>query len=664
MDEKEFVRNRRAYLLFNEERKKRAVEISPKSAGVALNFVPFLLHVNHPDFPGYIPADANPVCGIHQFTPGEANLHLARKFFPDSVAIRGANPNIYPRRFVIESLMLMGSIGSVAQNAKSDFDYWVCVKLKDFAEGEVDLLKQKLAAVEKWADSQGIEVHFFLTDIFKARVNNFGSSDKESAGSSQAKILKEEFYRTVILVAGKFPMWWLFPPGVTDEQYASLVEDLKTSGLGLDGYLDLGNPGRISTGELFGAALWQMNKAMDSPYKSVLKMGLLEGFLDNAESNELLCDSLKQRVFFDPKLVEVIDPYLIMLDRLLAYYERHNRPEVVDLLRKCLYIKVGEKLKMRDVRNPGGPYKSKMMGLYAYKWQWKEELLEQVNAFKDWDFEKVNQLGNSVHEYMITTYKNLSDRLNGLPDAHSIINDTDRTILGRKLFTFYSKKPGKVELLKKVFDEALLVDNLTINLEVTRDRKKTWQAYRGDLKREFAHRVDVSSKLLKKGPDLVSIIAWLAHNGIADKTTFFTYIPNPTEVSLNDIHDVHRGFLEFFPSETVSSLPNEYLLKDAFIRQVYIVVNMYSGKWQTNPEMIHLLYLNSWGEIFSEFYPAQEGLKKLLAYTLGKRGFKDRDWANFYRIFVPNRNKPQALVQQVDNYMKQVIKKAGEMAAS
>ena len=37
--------------------------------------------------------------------------------------------------------------------------------------------------------------------------------------------------------------------------------------------------------------------------------------------------------------VEDQDPYLLMMDRLLTFYGRKKRSEVVDLLRKCFYNK-------------------------------------------------------------------------------------------------------------------------------------------------------------------------------------------------------------------------------------------------------------------------------------------------------------------------------------
>ena len=56
-----------------------------------------------------------------------------------------------------------------------------------------------------------IHVTFFLMDIFKARDNDFGGSTHESSGSAMARLLKEEFYRTMIHVAGRLPLWTALP---------------------------------------------------------------------------------------------------------------------------------------------------------------------------------------------------------------------------------------------------------------------------------------------------------------------------------------------------------------------------------------------------------------------------------------------------------------------
>ena len=47
-------------------------------------------------------------------------------------------------------------------------------------------------------------------------VNDFGGSeeDVDSSGSAQGKLLKEEFYRTAVFIAGHVPLWWVVPVGV------------------------------------------------------------------------------------------------------------------------------------------------------------------------------------------------------------------------------------------------------------------------------------------------------------------------------------------------------------------------------------------------------------------------------------------------------------------
>jgi adenylate cyclase class 1 len=91
----------------------------------------------------------------------------------------------WPKERLIKSLMLMGSIGTIAQSKGSDFDYWVCVDGSRYTPGSINLLQKKLNLIEQWADTQhGMEVHFFISQIDKVCANDFGVADGESYGSS------------------------------------------------------------------------------------------------------------------------------------------------------------------------------------------------------------------------------------------------------------------------------------------------------------------------------------------------------------------------------------------------------------------------------------------------------------------------------------------------
>jgi len=115
-------------------------------------------------------------------------------------------------------------------------------------------------------------------DVEETRRNRFATGTAgESAGSALKLLLKDELFRTHILVAGKMPLWWLLPPGLSPAEYEREAHRLLATVPGLaDNCIDIGTIGDIPQDEIFGACLWQFNKALASPFKSVIKLAYLE----------------------------------------------------------------------------------------------------------------------------------------------------------------------------------------------------------------------------------------------------------------------------------------------------------------------------------------------------------------------------------------------------
>ncbi|MBI5638470.1 MAG: class I adenylate cyclase [Nitrospinae bacterium] len=624
------------FLEYNRRRRQMAVQAAPKNAPIALNYVPLLLHYNHASMPCRLEAPGG-AGGIDVFELTDDMRQSAAVMISDWRAVEKDLNFWRPKKILIESLMLMGSVGTAAQNAASDYDYWVVVDEKRLTPEEMDWLQRKLAAVETWAaEKHGLELHFFITDIDRVRANNFGSVDHESAGSSQARLLKEEFYRTCIHVAGKYPAWWLTPPGADDAGYVKALQGLQGS-FDVDPrkYVDLGNVSVIPGGEMFGAALWQINKALASPFKSVLKIALLETLIDPEGTATLLCDELKRNVLAQNAAVEEQDPYLLMMDHLLMFYGRKKRHEVVDILRKCLYNKVKVKVNAQLRKKPNLAFKEEAMVRYAERWGWDDARTGLLNNYEEWNFDQMVKLGTELHGFLLETYKRVTDELKGREDVKAGITDEDLTVLGRKIFSFYKRKPGKIDPVKKASDDALRQESITFMPQVQMGKKPAWTVYRGNVSTDVARRANVEHTAVRKSASLAELVCWLAMNQIIDGGTFLHLIPNPLPVHLKTIQELLKGIIEFMPPRGVPPLDNSALLKSEQITGMMVIANFVSQPWTKEMEETVLLYRNSHGETFCEALDAKAGAERLTALVRNMVPGASANISHYFRVFTP-----------------------------
>lgn len=647
-----YAQNRQAWRTYNESRIQRALQISPEPAKLAFRVVPFLLHNNHPDLPGYVKGFGN--CGgIFNYEPSDEDLNFVRRLIPafDLFKYRSSEP---ATEFQIESLMLMGSIGSVAQSKNSDFDYWVVINESKLLKEELDALNKKLAGIEKWAAEKKVEIHFFPSDTEKTKNNFFGESDKESAGSSQALILKEEFYRTAILASGKDPLWWILPAGLTDKQYAEHAEIMYEQGhIDKSEVVDLGNIETISTGELFGALLWQFNKAISSPYKSALKMALLKNYIGSSSKNRLLCDVIKRAIHTNPNKSDQADPYLLMFDSIRRHYVKAGRKSAALCLEKCFYMKSLDSPINSAAGEATGSYKERTLKACVKHWKWESYTLSDVNNFRKWDHDKMSQLASQVHKFMLDTYIELKDDIDKQPNVKSLITNKDLTILGRKLFTIYDKKDkDKIEFVKRVMDENMELEAITFYPKFVMGRSITWEIYRSDIVNMVAKKQQVERFLIKKGADIVSLAMWLAQNKIFYKGTLLYYISDKNvPVALKDLHELIQKILVILPPVYVGDLDNQELLESAYVKRIVVAVNFSSQRWNREPEFIHILHTTSWGESFCHALPVKEGLPKLLEVLSRTKPNFSTSNKDMFEILAPKSENETRLVKKTRDFV-------------
>ena len=82
--------------------------------------------------------EGDPPCGIYNYTIDRQAQFSGEKLFPDHVIRRAENLNP-----AIQSLLLVGSMGSVAQNEKSDLDYTLLVDKSSLSKTALESLHRR-----------------------------------------------------------------------------------------------------------------------------------------------------------------------------------------------------------------------------------------------------------------------------------------------------------------------------------------------------------------------------------------------------------------------------------------------------------------------------------------------------------------------------------------
>jgi len=108
--------------------------------------------------------------------------------------------------------------------------------------------------------------------------------------------LKEEFYRTFLMIAGKIPFWTILPSQSDAITYTALVKNISSiSQLTLisNEFIDLGPVEKPGPQDILKGLLWHVCKAKFDPVKALIKASMLFSTNFGQGNPGLLCDEMK-----------------------------------------------------------------------------------------------------------------------------------------------------------------------------------------------------------------------------------------------------------------------------------------------------------------------------------------------------------------------------------
>ena len=621
IDRKVLSQLRARFLTLNSGRLARAMEGLTPRQQLVLNLLPLFFHVNHPLLPGYV--SGSTPAGLSNFEPDSQALaeaqRLTRSF---SYKPRHGNP---PRP--IHGLFLMGSLGTLAQADQSDMDVWVC-HAPDLSESELNELRKKCQLLEAWAASQGAEAHFFLIEPNRfVRGERDAPLSSDDCGTTQHYLLLDEFYRTAIWLAGRTPLWWLVPvyEEARYDQYGHTL--LSKRFIRADETLDLGHLARIPPGEFVGAGLWQLYKGIESPYKSVLKLLLIEVYASEHPKVECLSLRFKQAVFANRLDLDELDPYIVVYRRIEEYLTARGEPQRLELVRRSLYLKVNRKLSASPGQRASS-WQRDLLERLAAEWGWDSRQLAMLDSRSQWKVRQVSSERRALVNELNYSYRFLT-QFARTEQTVSQVNKRELNILGRRLYAAFERKADKIEFINPGIAPDLAEDTLTLVQAAPRKDmgQLHWSLFNGSLSaHEWEHFAPI-----KRSRGLLELLTWCHRNGVIDSSTRLALHPGSSDLSEFELFNL-LGSLQQTIALPLIGVSEEALLHASKPSEVLILVNVgidplkqhrdlnilmttertdslsYAGVRENLVLTLDQVTLNSWNEVLVNRYDGAHAL--------------------------------------------------------
>ena len=577
---RELSRIRTRYLELRDRRLERIKSGLQRDQRLFLELLPLLFHVNHPLLPGFV--DSATPAGVADYRPGRHELLLARRHARGFSGRAGGG-----RSAAIRALYLMGSLGSLGQEPGSDLDIWLC-----YAQGleppGVAALRRKIAAVEAWGSSLGLQVHIFPVQPENFRDGRTLPLSDESSGRLGRHLLLEEFYRSGVLLAGLPPLWWLVPPE-HENDYAAYTQRLRELRLLPDDLcVDFGGLDVVPPHEFYSAAQWQLHKSIASPYKALLKLMLSEAYAADYPAVAWISQRTKQMLFGTDEIdVDALDPYRLILERITDYLRGRGEVRRLELARRAFYVKAGQQLSRQS---SGNDWRRQGLEALVEEWGWDDTTLREMDARGTWKLARVQRERNALVAELSRGLRLLSE----FARTHAAspgLDARELSLLGRKLYATLERRPGKIDRVNPGISQDLTEPDL-------------WLVHQqdGDTERWLLYLAPPGPGVVpvKHAGGLVELLAWVHVNGLADRGSRLRLLPTPPPRGTPEHQQVLETLQRLLPAAEATPGAMEAFARPVQVQTALCFLDVGRDPGDLgDPPLRHLDHLSvtNWGEI-------------------------------------------------------------------
>ncbi len=546
--------------------------------------IPFLIHVNLPELPGYVESDTS-AHGIYNFEQsGFYKEVLKQSLLPETSISRykAMDP-------CVQGFYHIGSLGTFTQSAGSDFDYWVIINKKNFSDIRYYNLEKKLDQILKFSrESYDQEITFFIMDQENIQRNCYARFNEQETLTAPKIFLKEEFYRTFLMIAGKIPFWTILPCHSDIQTSNALVKNISS----IDRlkpisreFINLGTIEKPEPQDIIKGLLWHICKARFDPIKALIKASMVfsAGF-GQPDHTGLLCDEIKARYAKAGIDDYHADPYKVLFDRIIKFHQEED-PKGLNLIKNAIFFRLCgyPSVSIPEIGSP----KRQLLDWYIRNWNLNPGQVSKLLSYTKWAEPEKLLLEKTIITRLAFMYQQTQQKYPPTQNQEGVPDPEKRNfkLLIHKTKERLNKAPGKIVecstyLKRQKFQLFLLQQKRGGNwhLSCYLNQEPRPQKLHGAL-------------------SLLGLLGWILENQLYDRSQSSMKIDLP--LRLFESHtlpiDPDKLYLALQPVKPLS----DGMFEDPPSWSKLMVLLVYPKKKGDNTlERVEFLALNTWGELF------------------------------------------------------------------
>ena len=579
---KQIYHNRDVFSNYNVIRMREAIRYLSEDKLKIFTLIPFLLHINRPEFPGFV-SSSEKVHDVWNFEQsGFFKEALKNGFMPKNSLDKDAikSPSIL-------GLYHIGSLGTFTQSVSSDFDYWIIIDKKLFSKERYYVLERKLGQIVKYSrEKYNQAVTFFIMDQDDIKTNCYAEFGGEETLTAPKIFLKEEFYRTFLMIAGKIPYWTLFQPNLSGLMpYDSFIETISANSSFQSishNFIDLGNVDTTTYEDIIKGLLWHICKATFNPVKALIKATMIYTYVFHDQRDEsLLCNILKHEYSNAGIDDYSVDPYKILFDRLLSFHAKTDK-NCLNLIKNAIFFRLCgyPNVAIPEKNSP----KIKLLNRYIREWNLNKSQISKLIAYPSWTEPAKLLMDQMFKDRLIEMYRNAMKELKRRQiSIDQSKEERNWVILKNKTKKYLNKGSDRIPecstYIKQIKIEPIHIKNRDLSswyIPVLPDEKK--------------------SPVFYSSPHLFDILGWIVENQLYNRSNSSIIFNNDLMLfeSSNTEIDMDKLYLALQPLKPLS----DDVFEHKPVWKKLLVLFIYEESDTNLLKKVEILSANTWGELF------------------------------------------------------------------